>query len=68
MYQVYWTYDGCPDDAASVPLNTVEECKKFIVRRMERNPKQFEDNPKLGLDILDLTSGRFISYVLPASR
>lgn len=64
MYQVYWTYDGCPDDAATIPLNTVQECKTFIKLCMERNPQKFRDNPKLGLDILDCASGRFISYML----
>jgi hypothetical protein len=64
MYQVIWTYDGCPDKAASIEMEKVQQCKDFIVATMNRHPTKFANDPKLGLDILDLQTGRFISYVL----
>lgn len=64
MYDVIWTYDGCPGKPASTPLGSVDECKILVIQMLDTHEDRFEKDPKLELAIRDLDTQRLVSYTL----
>lgn len=63
MYSVMWEYDGVPDEqTASIPLR-YEDAIATVKYLKRRHASRFTD-PKLDVMIVDLETGRAISYVL----